>query len=192
VHDCFIEGKRIAIPELVSSVRAAEKNPSRWRLVPTRINFTNPPVNFGENGIYHWLNSEDSTRQAIVAINAAGCRASGSCFEEVKVAIKSDPRYILIPGGVLAGVILGWVIARVARRPVVAGGIVTLLPISWELVTYILMHKTNSHTAFIVGFFSFYAFVPFLVAFWITISVVCNSRDRSASKNKAKNKGVTH
>ena len=181
LHVCFAEGERVAIPALVQAVRAAEKTPSRWRLVPTRINFADPAVNFGSRGVYYWLDTGRAAQQAAIAVKAAGCDARGSCSEDFQMKIKSDRRYVLIPGGALAGIVLGCLIAWVARRPMIAGTVVSLLMVAGGVagVVKFFMTATTGWEVFgamIVAVLAFSALAPFLVALWVTIAIVRSLR----------------
>lgn len=183
LHDCFVTAERVAIPDLMKAVRDAQKAPSRWRLAPVRINFADPAVNFGSRGVYYWLDTGRAWEQASNALKAAGCEARGSCSEDFRMKLRFNPQYVLIPGGALAGILLGWLIARVARRPAVSGGVASLLPVGVVVAVIVVILVTttgiNWLIAVAVGFYGFFALAPFLVALWITIAVVGSWRAKN-------------
>lgn len=183
LHDCFVEVERVAIPDLVKAVRAAQKAPSRWQLLPVRINFADPAVNFSSRGVYYWLDTGRAAEQASIALKKVGCEARGSCSEDFRMRIRFNPQYLLMPGGALAGILLGWLIVRVTRRHAVSGAVVSLLPVGGvvAIIMVILMTTTgmDSLIAVAVGYYGFFALAPFLVALWITIAVVGSLRAKN-------------
>jgi hypothetical protein len=95
--------------------------------------------------------------------------------------IRSDPRYVLIPGGALAGLVLGLLIAWLAWRPVLAGTVVSLLPVAGA-VAFLVMFSMAATTGFVVfgvpilAVLIFSALAPFLVALWVTVVIVRSLR----------------
>jgi ABC-type arginine/histidine transport system permease subunit len=99
--------------------------------------------------------------------------------------LKQNPQFILIAGGGLAGIVLGWLIARRVRRPVIAGLVVTLLPVGGVVAAIVVILMTakgqEALAVLAVAYFGFLALTPFLVALWITIAIVRGRRAKPAS-----------
>jgi hypothetical protein len=87
--------------------------------------------------------------------------------------LSSDRRYFLIPGGGLAGIVLGLLIALVALRPTTTGAVVSLLSVGGVLAVAM---SASGLAGMLIAYLGFFALAPFLVALWITIASLGRSR----------------
>lgn len=98
--------------------------------------------------------------------------------------LNSNPHYVLLAAGALAGILAGCLVAWLARRPWIWGVALSLLPVGAVVagVMWTLANTTGREklVAVVLAIFGFFTLAPFIVILWIAIAVGAILRARRA------------
>ena len=184
LHQCIVHADAASLPRIAMRFEAAEKDARRWRLEPTRINFADPAVNFGRNGIYHWLPSAPSER-ALLALRAASCQERDSCGADLRRTIDNNPQFVIAGVAAIVGFVLGLVLGATTKRTGSWGLGLTLLGPGLVVAAVIYLFQADSGRAamagLMIGYFGIFATVTFIPALWIGIGLGARTAKARAS-----------
>ena len=171
-HACHLHGTVEELQQAARLAHAAFEDPARLRLRPVRINFEQPAVNFGSRGIYHWLRGNEASQQAERELRQAGCQARGTCLQ-LGLGLASEVlQFVIAP---LAGLMLGFAIGRLAKRPGTWGLGLTLLAPALFAAGLVILFTSAAATQALLGLVlsatGVVALLVFIPAVWIGIYV---------------------
>lgn len=113
---CHTGAGGVDVAQLTAALREVARDPSRWTLEPSSIDFADPYVSVTAARVT-WLERGRAREQAIERLQAADCRMRASCVREAETyLVNRHPELGAAVAGLAAGLVVGTLIAVFTRR----------------------------------------------------------------------------
>jgi hypothetical protein len=164
-YACSAQIREISTDELLRALRRVKTGSGSWELLASRINFVDPRVSLNTQRTF-WLDGAAATTNARLDVQAAGCLARGSCFEEASAQLRSGqgPLHKFVFNLIFWSVIAGILALFSGRQRLMAAGVMSALFIGFWLMVLIDAFSKNSLAAILFALYG-----PMVVAWYLAV-----------------------
>jgi hypothetical protein len=182
-HVCSTDLRNADAAQLMAAVEVFEKDPSAWRLQPSRINFVDPQIGLNSNGVY-WLYGPKAAEEVLAGLGKASCFERNSCVEDLKKKLGHDAVWATAALGLVPALLLGvvfsffsgvqWRAARIASGLSIACYVGAIAVIA-------LYAREGVAAAMMLSLVGLIAVAVFNATLWTTLGLVNGLRRRKAA-----------